>query len=107
MNFQIFIRDLSERVLHIAKNEAERKSYTLKKVTEVNKMSILNLSCTSPAYIKSLVETLETGYKTNVISVIDGEGKHIDFHEIDEDLHVPFYNRDTLSMQREEYAATY
>ena len=107
MNFKIFVKNLSERVLHIAKNEAEKKGYVLNKLMDINETSILNLSCDNVSYIRNLAGTLETGYQTNVLSVKDNDGRDIDFYRFNENVDVLLYNRDTLTIQREEYAATY
>lgn len=107
MNFKIFVKNLSERVLHIAKHEADKKGYLLKKLAEVNRISILSISCDSVLYIGSLAKTLETGRKTNVFAVKDSGGNYVDFREMNEDVDIQFYSRETLSIQPEEYAATY
>lgn len=107
MNFKIFVKNLNERILHIAKSEAERKGYILKKSIDMHETSILHLSCDELICVRQLTETLETGYQTTVLSVKDNEGCDIDFRNIIETAHIQLYNRDTLSIQREEYASSY
>lgn len=107
MNFKIFVKNLNGRILHIAESEADRKGYILKKSIDMDETSILHLSCNELICVRQLAETLETGYQTTVLSVKDSEGCDIDFRKINEAAYIRFYNRDTLSIQPEEYAATY
>lgn len=107
MNFKIFVKNLNGRILHIAECEAERKGYTLKKSIDMDDASILYISCDELVCIRQLAETLETGYQTTVLSIKDNDGRDIDFRTINETADIRFYNRDTLSIQREEYAYTY
>ena len=101
MYYKLFVKNLTERIFHIAIREAEGRDYILRQTGLVGSTTVLMLSCNDPFYLPHLANTLETDSKIEVLAIKDSYDRLIDFRNIPETLEAPFFNRHTLSISRE------
>lgn len=102
MIFKLFVKDLGDRVLHIAMNESSWKGSYITKIGKVRHITILSILCESDRYVANLVGTLETDRKTKVVAIKDGGSRYIDIRDIYSDIGEPIFNRETLCLIEEE-----
>ncbi len=107
MYYKLFVRNLSERIFHIARREAGSREYLLRQAGLVDSTSILMLGCNDPGYISHLADTLETDSKVQVLAVKDSRDRLVDFRNIPEAPDQPFFNRHTLSLDNESRGTVY
>lgn len=107
MIFKVFVQNLSDRLLHIAKQEASHKGYYLKKVIQVDCYTILSICCQDEHYLPNLVDTLETDRHTTVFAIKATGNKYIDFRNISPEIDFSLFSLDALSVDKEEKIPAY
>lgn len=82
MIFKLFVKDLGDRVLHIARIESSWKGNYIARIGKVKHITILSILCDDGQYLANLVGTLETDRNTRVIAAKDGSGNYIDLKHL-------------------------
>ncbi len=98
MIFKLFVKDLGDRVLHIAKHESNWKGSYITKVGRVRRVTILSVLCDNNRYLAELVGTLETDRHTKVIAIKDSGSRYIDIAKIYETIEEEIITREMLSL---------
>jgi len=107
MYYKIFVKNLSERIFHIAVREADSRDFVLRQTGMVDSTSILVLSCDDVHYLTHLADTLETDSKVQVLAIKDTYDRLIDYKNISHEFGQTFFNRYTLSLDTEPGATIY
>ncbi len=107
MIFKVFVKHLSDRLLHIAKHEAGHRGYYLKRLIQADDYSVLSIYCSDEHYLPSLVDTLETDRKTRVFAITGAENRHLEFRNISPEPEFSMFHTEPLEIYKEERAAFY